>query len=56
MVSSNSPVTRGQVVELFATGLGAVRPQVPFGHPAPGPPQELARLAQPGILATVFPS
>jgi uncharacterized protein (TIGR03437 family) len=33
--SASNPATRGSVIQIFATGLGATNPSVPSGQPAP---------------------
>ncbi len=38
LVSTSSPAARGEVVVIYATGLGAVDPPVPSGSPAPASP------------------
>jgi uncharacterized protein (TIGR03437 family) len=46
LVSSNSPATSGEVVTLWATGLGNTSPQLEDGVMAPLPPAPLQWLSQ----------
>ena len=45
LVDSAAPAARGEVVQVFATGMGATQPRVPSGQAAPGEP--LARVLSP---------
>jgi adhesin/invasin len=53
--SAGNPALRGSVVQIFATGLGAVNPSVPSGQPAPASPLS-ETLTKPVVLIGGIPA
>jgi len=45
LVTASNPIHPGDVITIYATGLGATSPEVPAGLPAPSTPPALAVLA-----------